>query len=145
MEADRTRNGQYQVTLRRDLLAEYYDEISFAPVFIEKGNPGISDSAIFNREPFTFNQIKKDELLLNFDKRALTEVYEVLSLLEKSEFNKIPKEIISAIKNNMDKEIYSKALKEYARNKDKNILKLVKYAKKLDIEEEVVELMEILL
>lgn len=70
MEADRTRNGQYQVTLRRDLLAEYYDEISFAPVFIEKGNPGISDSAIFNREPFTFNQIKKDELLLNFDKRA---------------------------------------------------------------------------
>lgn len=48
-------------------------------------------------------------------------------------------------KNHMDKEIYSKALKEYSRNKDKNILKLVKYAKKLDIEEEVVELMEILL
>ena len=48
-------------------------------------------------------------------------------------------------KNYMDKEIYSKALKEYARNKDKNILKLIKYAKKLDIEEEVVELMEVLL
>jgi len=48
-------------------------------------------------------------------------------------------------KNHMDKEIYSKALKEYSRNKDKNILKLVKYAKKLDIEEEVVELMEILI
>lgn len=48
-------------------------------------------------------------------------------------------------KNHMDKEIYSKALKEYARNKDKNILKLVKYAKKLDIENEVVELMEVLL
>ena len=48
-------------------------------------------------------------------------------------------------KSRMDKEIYSKALKEYARNKDKNILKLVKYAKKLDIEEEVVELMEVLL
>ena len=48
-------------------------------------------------------------------------------------------------KNNMDKEIYSKALKEYARNKNKDILKLVKYAKKLDIEDEVVELMEILL
>ena len=40
---------------------------------------------------------------------------------------------------------YSKALKEYARNKNKDILKLVKYAKKLDIEDEVVELMEVLL
>ena len=48
-------------------------------------------------------------------------------------------------KNRMDKEIYSKALKEYARNKDKNILKLVKYAKQLGIENEVVELMEVLL
>ena len=48
-------------------------------------------------------------------------------------------------KNRMDKEIYSKALKEYARNKGKDILKLVKYAKKLDIEDEVVELMEVLL
>ena len=48
-------------------------------------------------------------------------------------------------KNRMDKEIYSRGLKEYAINKDKHILKLVKYAKKLDIEEEVVELMEVLL
>ncbi len=48
-------------------------------------------------------------------------------------------------KNRMDKEIYAKALKEYARSKNKNILKLVKYAKKLDIEKEVVELMEVLL
>lgn len=48
-------------------------------------------------------------------------------------------------KNRMDKEIYSKALKEYARDKNKDILKLVKYAKKLDIEDEVVELMEVLL
>lgn len=48
-------------------------------------------------------------------------------------------------KNRMDKEIYSHGLKEYARNKDKDILKLVKYAKKLDIEDEVIELMEVLL
>lgn len=48
-------------------------------------------------------------------------------------------------KNRMDKEIYSRGLKEYARSKEKNILRLVKYAKKLDIEDEVVELMEILL
>ncbi len=48
-------------------------------------------------------------------------------------------------KNRMDKEIYSKALKTYTTSKDKDILKLVKYAKKLDIEEEVVEIMEVLL
>ena len=45
----------------------------------------------------------------------------------------------------MDKEIYSKALKNYAKSKNKNILKLIKYAKKMNIESEVVELMEVLL
>lgn len=48
-------------------------------------------------------------------------------------------------RNHMDKEIYSKALKEYAKSKDKDILKLVKYAKVLGVEDEVVELMEVLL
>ena len=48
-------------------------------------------------------------------------------------------------KDEMDKELYSKALKEYASSTDKNILKLIKYAKKLNVEKEVVELMEVLL
>ncbi len=48
-------------------------------------------------------------------------------------------------KNKMDKEIYSKALKEYARSKNKNLLNLVKYAKKLNIENEVTEIMEVIL
>ena len=48
-------------------------------------------------------------------------------------------------KNRMDKEIYANALKEYARNKNKDLLKLIKYAKKLGIEDEVIEIMEILL
>ena len=45
----------------------------------------------------------------------------------------------------MDKEIYSKALKEYANSQNKNIIKLVKYSQKLNVEREVVELMEVLL
>lgn len=45
----------------------------------------------------------------------------------------------------MDKEIYSKALKEYAKRKDKDLLKLAKYAKKLNIEKELVDVMEVLL
>lgn len=48
-------------------------------------------------------------------------------------------------KNHMDKEIYTKTLKAYAQKKDKNILNLIKYAKKLGIENEVTELMEVIL
>ncbi len=48
-------------------------------------------------------------------------------------------------KNRMDIEIYSKALKEYVKRKDKDIFKLAKYAKKLGIEKEVIEIMEVLL
>ena len=48
-------------------------------------------------------------------------------------------------KNRIDKEIYANALKEYARNENKDLLKLVKYAKALAIEDEVAELMEVLL
>ena len=48
-------------------------------------------------------------------------------------------------KNNMDKEIYTKALKWYAEKKDKDMLKLAKYSKKLNIEKEVVEIMQVIL
>ena len=72
LEADRTRGGQYELTLRRDLLADYYEQVISSPVFIEKGfvhkDLGLDDPGIFNRENMTYNQIKKDELLLNFNK-----------------------------------------------------------------------------
>lgn len=48
-------------------------------------------------------------------------------------------------KNHMDKEIYTKALKWYAERKDKNMLKLAKYSKKLNIEKEVAEIMQVIL
>lgn len=48
-------------------------------------------------------------------------------------------------RNHMDKEIYSKALKWYAERKDKDMLKLAKYSKKLNIEKEVVEIMQVIL
>ena len=48
-------------------------------------------------------------------------------------------------KNHMDKEIYTKALKWYAQRKDKNMLKLAKYSKKLNIEKEVAEIMQVIL
>lgn len=48
-------------------------------------------------------------------------------------------------KNNMDKEIYTKALKWYAEKKDKDMLKLSKYSKKLNIEKKVAEIMQVIL
>lgn len=48
-------------------------------------------------------------------------------------------------KNNMDIEIYTKALKWYAEKKDKDLIKLMKYAKALNIENKVVEIMRVIL
>lgn len=48
-------------------------------------------------------------------------------------------------KNKIDAEIFSKALKEYARSKNKNLTKLTKYAKTMNIENKVREYMEVLL
>ena len=48
-------------------------------------------------------------------------------------------------KKNIDKEIYTKALKWYAERKDKDLLKLAIYSKKLKIEKEVAEIMQVIL
>ena len=48
-------------------------------------------------------------------------------------------------KNKMDIEIFVKALKEYSRLKNKDLNKLMRYAKKLNVEKKVREYMEVLL
>ena len=48
-------------------------------------------------------------------------------------------------KNKMDIEIFVKALKEYSRLKNKDLYKLMRYAKKLNVEKKVREYMEVLL
>ena len=64
MESKYTRNGQHFVTLKRDLMVDYYDSIITAPCFIEKATVGDGDPAIYNNENMTFNQIKTSEILL---------------------------------------------------------------------------------
>ena len=69
LEADRIRGDQYELSLRRDLLADYYSQVvNRATVFIQRGTPTLNDPLIFNKEGFTFNQIKKHEILLNNNK-----------------------------------------------------------------------------
>ena len=70
VEWEKVRGSQYKATLRRDLLADEYDAITAAPAFIEKGYVGPEDSAIFNRENITVNQIKTRETLLKDDSKT---------------------------------------------------------------------------
>ena len=67
---NKIRGGQYAASLRRDLLADNYEAITKAPCFIEKGYVGPEDSAIFNKEDMTFNQIKQSEQLLIDDSKT---------------------------------------------------------------------------
>lgn len=67
VEWEKVRGNQYHAILRRDLLADNYEAITTAPSFIEKGYVGPQDSAIFNKENITVNQIKTSETLLKDD------------------------------------------------------------------------------
>lgn len=64
IQSERLRNGQFRLVLYRDLVADYYEEVMRAPMFIEKGYVSTSDPAIYNSENMSFNQIKKSEYLL---------------------------------------------------------------------------------
>lgn len=60
----RTRAGQYKLTLRRDLVADFYDDIIAAPCYIEKAKLPSTSDLIFNDEGMLFNRIKSGETLL---------------------------------------------------------------------------------
>lgn len=68
IEQVRLRNGQYKLILRRDIVADNYDSVITAPMFIEKATiSDLDDPAIYNPENMTFNQIKVDERPLKDD------------------------------------------------------------------------------
>ena len=57
--------NQYRAVLRRDVIADNYDAVIEAPVFVEKATiTDKTDPAIFNSENMGFNQIKTKEGLL---------------------------------------------------------------------------------
>ena len=65
LDNDRTRGGQYRLSLRRDVLVDYMKQIKKSPIFVEKGI--INDPLnplILNNEDVKVNQIKRDEILL---------------------------------------------------------------------------------
>lgn len=64
-ESVRTRNGQYKMTLKRDSIADFYDEVVNSPCYVEKAVIRDANSPLlFNSEGMQFNQIKKSEILI---------------------------------------------------------------------------------
>lgn len=65
LESERTRDGQYKLALKRDVIADHFDEIMSAPCYVEKGLiTDVSDPLLMNSEGSRVNQIKQNETLL---------------------------------------------------------------------------------
>lgn len=60
----RTRNGQYQVSLYRDTIADSNEQLQDALVFVDKANVPDSNPLVFNNENLDLNQIQVAEYLL---------------------------------------------------------------------------------
>lgn len=102
--------------------------------------------------PFGYSGIlqKQKNVILNFVSRDILDlgVIEMESPFGmKIKVYDIERTICDIIKNKnkIDGEIFSKALKDYARSKNKNLNKLARYAKIMKIEKKVSEYMEVLL
>lgn len=102
--------------------------------------------------PFGYSGVlqKEKNVILNFVKRELLDLgaIEMISPFGmKIKVYDVERTICDIIKNKnkIDSEILSKALKEYAKSKTKDLRKLTKYAKIMKIEKKVSEYMEILL
>ena len=65
-----SRQVQWNITMHRDLVVDYYESIINAPCFIEKATLLENDSLIFNREGMTVNQIKSNETLLQDETKS---------------------------------------------------------------------------
>lgn len=60
----RERNGQYSITLQRDLIADYFEDLKTSPMFVYKGNLPASSPLVYNKENMSVNQIKTKEISL---------------------------------------------------------------------------------
>lgn len=65
LEQDRKRSGQYELTLRRDVIADNYIDVVNSPIFLEKGYINdVNDPLLYNSESMNLNQIKQLEIPL---------------------------------------------------------------------------------
>lgn len=64
IDATRDRGGQWTLSLRRDVVADYWDSVINADCFIEKATLNNDNPLLFNREDVQVNQILTSQTLL---------------------------------------------------------------------------------
>lgn len=65
IDAIRTRNGQFRLSLQRDVIAEEYKKIIKAPCLVDRAMVNVDNPLLYNAEnENSFNQIKQSEHLL---------------------------------------------------------------------------------
>ena len=64
LDENRTRGGQYKLSLKRDVLVDYLKYIKRSPIYVEKGILDEFGPFLCNNEGLNVNQIKTDEILL---------------------------------------------------------------------------------
>lgn len=71
LEQDRKRGGQYELTLKRDVLADNYNDVINSPIFLEKGFINdVNDPLLYNSESMNVNQIKQLEIPLKDETKS---------------------------------------------------------------------------
>ena len=66
LECVRIRSGQYELSLKRDVIVDNYRDIINSPIFLEKGFiDDVNDPLLYNSESMNLNQIKQFEVPLN--------------------------------------------------------------------------------
>ena len=58
------RQGQYDMSVRRDVVADLLDVVKASPIHLERGHVSYGDPLIFNDEDLSLNEIKKSEIML---------------------------------------------------------------------------------
>lgn len=58
------RKNQYRLRLRRDIIADKYDDVIKSPMFMEKTSIPYGNKFLYNSEGMVFNKIKKSETML---------------------------------------------------------------------------------
>ena len=118
----------------------FYDLSDRTPLYFDMTVPVGYNGSLSKSKNVTLHYVKKELLEL-----GLTTVKSPFGMTLKT--YDLERTICDIVKyrNRMDKEVFTKALKRYSKLKEKDLHKLMKYAKKLNIDKKVLEYMEVLL
>ena len=64
IQTNQTRGKQFDLQVKRDVIAEYFEPLKVSPCIIRKGYVGNNSVLAFNKEQQNYNKVKSKELLL---------------------------------------------------------------------------------